>query len=101
MIVKNAGNPSEISPKLISFTEDIINKPTTINTGAVAATGMTISNGAKKRDAINKPAIVSAVKPVRPPSAMPAADSTATICGDVPTALPTIVPIAATFIQEL
>ena len=57
IIVKNAGNPSEISPKFISLTEAIINRPTTISTGAVAATGITMSNGAKNKDAIKSPAL--------------------------------------------
>ena len=79
IMVKNAGSPSEISPKSMSLTDAIINRPTTMSTGAVAATGITMSNGARNKDAIKSPAIVKAVKPVRPPSAIPAADSTATI----------------------
>ena len=76
-----------------------MNKPTTIKTGAVAAAGITINNGAKNKATTNKIEDVIAAIPVRPPSAIPAADSTATICGEAPNIPAIVVPRAATFMQ--
>lgn len=53
-----------------------IRKPTIINAGAVANDGIAVNMGAKSIDTRNKTAVVSAVRPVLPPDATPADDST-------------------------
>lgn len=75
-MVINAGNASEKSEKSIFTTELIMNKPTMIRAGAVAAAGMIKNKGAKKIDNANIQATLTAVSPVRPPEATPEALST-------------------------
>ena len=72
----------------------IINKPTTINAGAVAKEGITLMIG-EKISATRKsmPTIVD-VRPVLPPSVTPEALSTKVVTVDVPSTAPTVVPIA-------
>ena len=74
--VMNAGKPSVKSLKSISSTEEAINTPTIIRAGAVAALGIIRARGAIKRASKNRTPVVTAVKPVRPPSPIPAALST-------------------------
>ena len=61
-----------------------IKKPTRISAGAVAKDGMAIKSGASSVDARNKIADTRAVRPVRPPAATPAADSTKVVMVEVP-----------------
>ena len=75
-IVRKAGRPSLISLKLIFATDDIINNPTMIRAGEVAAAGTIRNNGAKNRAKTNIIAVLTAVNPVRPPEATPDALST-------------------------
>ena len=51
-------------------------KPTTINAGAVANDGMARKIGERNSASTNITAVEIAVRPVRPPSATPAVDST-------------------------
>jgi len=84
-----------MSVKFISTTVDSINNPTTTSAAAVAWAGM-IENSGKKNAAIAKQnAVESAVKPVLPPSATPAEDSTKVVIVDVPNNAPNVVPIAS------
>ena len=76
IIVKNAGIDSVKSSKSIFIIGEIMNNPTIINAGAVAAAGIIIKTGAKNKAKANIPATVNAVIPVFPPSATPAALST-------------------------
>ena len=61
-------------------------------TGAVAVAGTWLNTGARNRDAKNRTPVVIAATPVRPPSSMPAADSTYTMTGEEPVSAPTTVP---------
>lgn len=72
-IAKKAGIASAISVHSISLTADIISTPTTISAGAVANDGIVKNSGAKNNAIAKKNAVETAVKPVRPPSATPAA----------------------------
>lgn len=73
---KNAGIASSRSSQLILVKDDIIITPTIIKTGDVAAAGTIPAIGAIKMQAINKRAVTTLVKPVRPPTPIPAALST-------------------------
>ena len=53
-----------------------IKKPTTISAGAVAKLGIAMKIGAKNIESKKRTAVVKDVRPVLPPSAAPAADST-------------------------
>lgn len=83
MIVRKAGNPWLTSEKSIDITDDIINSPMIINAGAVAA-GTIRKIGAKNKASINITAVLTDVKPVRPPAVTPAALSTKAVLGLVP-----------------
>ena len=73
---KNAGIASSNSSHFTSANEESIITPTIINAGAVASAGTMPTNGANKVDNRNRPAVTTAVKPVRPPAPIPAALST-------------------------
>ena len=66
-----------------------------IRAGAVAAVGIMVKTGAKKRDRANIPAVDRAVRPVLPPSATPEADSTKVVTVEVPRQAPAKVPTAS------
>ena len=94
-IVINAGKASVISEKLISITVDNMNNPTTTSAAAVAWAGI-IENRGKKNAAIAKQtAVDSVVRPVLPPSATPADDSTKVVIVEVPKRAPSVVPTAS------
>ena len=86
------------SVNLISVTAPNIRNPTIINAGAVANDGIVINNGERTTETRNNKPVTAAVKPVRPPSATPAEDSTNVVVVDVPkiapadVATPIIVP---------
>ena len=60
----------------MSVIELNIKKPTTISAGAVAKDGIAVKIGAKNIDSANSTAAVIEVRPVLPPAATPAEDST-------------------------
>ena len=95
MIVINAGMPSERSVNSICAAALIIIKPTMIRAGADAAEGTSKKRGLKKSAIKKMRAVVTDVRPVRPPSATPAVLSTKLVIVDVPSAAPTTVPIAS------
>ena len=74
--VKKAGMAIVKSSQAISAKELIIMQPTITRTGEVAALGIAEMSGAKTVDSANPAATITEVKPVRPPAAIPAADST-------------------------
>ena len=86
---------NESSVQWILETCCIIKKPTIISAGAVANAGIAKNTGEKNNAAKNKQPAVNAVKPVLPPSAMPADDSTKVVIVDVPKSEPAVVPIAS------
>src|SRR5699024_2936459 len=94
-ITRNTGNVSSIDDQSTSLIELIINAPTITNTGdVIAATPETApTNGPKSEATMNKTATVTAVRPVRPPAATPAEDSTNAAFGLVPNIAPTVVAI--------
>ncbi len=61
-----------------------INTPTIINAGAVTCEVTTDSNGEKNKPNKKKIPVVIAVIPERPPTAIPADDSTNAPTGEVP-----------------
>ena len=68
---------SAMSPSnFILRIEAIIRRPTTTRAGVVAKLGMARKTGERKRATMKRAAVVRAVKPVRPPWATPAEDST-------------------------
>ncbi len=71
----NAGMASSVVNQLIFVTGRSINAPTNTNAGAVAIAGTMLSKGARKRKGRKRNAATTAVKPVRPPSSIPTADS--------------------------
>ena len=73
-----------MSLKLILATDEIINSPTIISAGDVAAAGTIKNNGAKNRASINIIAVLTEVSPVRPPDATPDALSTYAVMVLVP-----------------
>lgn len=70
----------------------VMKKPTTMRAGAVANEGMVRKRGEKKRDSKNSAPVTMAVRPVLPPSAMPAEDSTKVVMVEVPNMAPMVVP---------
>ena len=95
-IVMYAGTAVKTSlVQLILATCCIIKKPTIISAGAVANAGIAKNIGDRNSDTANRQPAVTAVKPVLPPSAMPADDSTKVVIVDVPKSEPVVVPIAS------
>lgn len=94
-MVRNAGKPSLMSLKLILATDEIINKPTIIKAGEVAAAGTIRNNGAKNSAKMKNNAVLTEVSPVRPPDATPDALSTYAVTVLVPSIEPTVVPRAS------
>ena len=69
--------------------------PTRMRTGAVASRGILTTTGPKKMDRAKRRETVRLVRPVLPPTLIPAADSQATIRGLVPRKAPSALPAAA------
>src|SRR5699024_11420825 len=65
-----------------------INAPTIINAGAVISVVMTARIGEKNKAIAKQVAIITDVKPVLPPTAIPAEDSTLVAGVDVPSIAP-------------
>ena len=78
-----------------STTASNIRKPTKISAGAVAKDGMEVNNGENKVARRNNKPVVSAVRPVRPPTATPAEDSTKVVVVEVPNNAPAEVATAS------
>ena len=76
MIVRKTGIASSMLSRLTFCNGESMYNPTMINAGAVAADGTIKNNGAQNKAMANKTATESAVIPVLPPSATPAALST-------------------------
>lgn len=70
-------------------------KPTTTRAGAVAKEGMARKMGERKRDRPKRAAEKRPVRPVRPPSAIPAALSAKVVTVEVPSTAPAAVPTAS------
>ena len=83
------------SSNLIFVTLLNIRNPTIISAGAVANDGTAINTGAKNIEMRNRNAVVIAVRPVLPPSATPAEDSTYVVVVDVPSTAPAVVATAS------
>ena len=74
---------------------DIINKPTKMRAGVVAAPGTIRNNGEKNMDKKKSPATTKAVSPVRPPADTPVALSTKVVTVLEPRHAPEVVAIAS------
>ncbi len=94
MLVKKAGMAWLMSAQSMCCDSPIIMAPTRIRMGAVAAVGTFPKSGARKTEAKKRRPTTTAVRPVRPPSRMPAADSTCTMMGLQPAMAATTVPRA-------
>lgn len=70
--VMKQGTASVGSARLMSFSGCSIRKPTRNRTQAVAAAGMVMKSGERKRAARKSMATVKEVMPVRPPATTPA-----------------------------
>lgn len=79
----------------MSVIELNIKKPTTISAGAVANDGIAVKIGAKNIDSANSTAAVIEVRPVLPPAATPAEDSTNVVVVEVPRTAPAVVATAS------
>ena len=73
---KNAGIASEMSLHSISLRLEAIMQPTMTSTPAVAADGTAEITGDRKIDSAKQMDTTTEVRPVRPPAAIPAEDST-------------------------
>ena len=71
----------------------IIRNPTITSAGAVAKLGMARKIGEKNSASRKKRPDTTAVRPVRPPSAIPELDSTKVVMVEVPRQAPTMVPM--------
>ena len=72
--VKNAGIAISISSHVINLNSFIIIIPTTTKIGAVAADGITLTNGAAIIASKKPIEMTTDVKPVRPPALIPACE---------------------------
>ena len=68
----NAGRYSDISLKSKSFNPCSIKQPIKISAGAIAISGIRLTNGPAISNKAVKPATTSDVKPVLPPTLTPA-----------------------------
>lgn len=87
-IVTKAGKASPMYDQLTDVTWRIIMHPTRMRVHPVAHGGMEANIGAKKIDTRKQTPVVIAVRPVRPPSVIPAPDSTKHVTGEQPTREP-------------
>ena len=86
--IKKEGIAISISFHLILLKDCAIKTPTIINAGAVTCEVTTANKGENSKLKINKIPVVIAVIPQRPPTAIPADDSTYAPTGDVPSREP-------------
>lgn len=94
-IVMNAGRAAVGSLHSISLTPPIISIPTYTRDAAVAQLGTRDAMGARNMAIKNIAAVNTEERPVRPPSAMPAEDSTKVVTVDVPQTAPKQVAAAS------
>ncbi len=84
IIVKNAGITISNFVQLIRRISIAISAPTIINAADVTSTEITLTSGEKNNATTKHAAITTDVKPVFPPTAIPAEDSTLVAGVDVP-----------------
>ncbi len=84
---KKAGRASSKWLQSTSRNDETIMTPTIIKAGAVAAGTIPI-NGKIRIERRKRTAVVTAVRPVRPPAEIPAADSTYVVVFEVPNSAP-------------
>ena len=94
-MVRKQGIAVSISDQSIFSTPFIMNTPTMIRAGAVAAEGTMPATGARITASRNRMPVVMEVRPVRPPSSMPVEDSTKVVTVEVPSSAPVQVAIAS------
>ena len=94
-MVMNAGTAAEESLQSISLTPPIIRMPTKMSEAAVAQLGMSAAMGARNIAMKNIAAVKTEERPVLPPSAMPAEDSTKVVTVEVPQTAPKHVAAAS------
>ena len=75
---------TSISCQSIFFTEAIMNTPTMMSAGAVAAPGIIPATGARRTAKKNSMETTTEVRPVLPPSEIPVEDSTNVVTVEVP-----------------
>jgi len=93
--VTNAGSASPGYRQFISVTERAIIQPTRTRVQPVAHGGMDAKMGAKNREMKKQTPVVMAVRPVRPPSEIPAPDSIKAVTGEVPSKEPIEIEMAS------
>lgn len=91
--IKNEGIAISKFPHSICRKDCAINTPTIINAGAVTCEVTTDSNGEKNKPNKKKIPVVIAVIPERPPTAIPADDSTNAPTGEVPNKEPASIAV--------
>ena len=94
-MVTNAGKASPIKDQLTDVTCRIIIQPTRIRVQPVAQGGIEAKIGAKNMEIKKQTPVVIAVRPVRPPSVIPAPDSMKAVHGEQPNSDPTEMVIAS------
>ena len=94
-IVTKAGRASPMNAQFTDVTWRIIMHPTRISVHPVAHGGMEAKIGAKKIEIRKQRPVVMAVRPVRPPSVMPAPDSIKAVTGEQPKSEPIEIVIAS------
>lgn len=95
-MARKAGTASPMYFQLISATEAAIMEPTRIKTQPVAQGGMDAKMGAKKTLMKKQRPVITAVRPVLPPSEIPAPDSTNAVTGGTPNTAPMDMLMAST-----
>uniref|UniRef100_A0A1Y1L1A2 Uncharacterized protein n=1 Tax=Photinus pyralis TaxID=7054 RepID=A0A1Y1L1A2_PHOPY len=95
-IARKAGTASPMYFQLISGTAPAIIDPTRIRTQPVAQGGIEAKIGAKKTAMKKQKPVAMEVKPVLPPSEIPAPDSTKAVTGGTPRTAPTEMHSAST-----
>src|SRR3954471_6148870 len=88
MMVKKDGITISSLLQSILLISIAINAPTIINAGAVTSNVITARIGEKNKAIVKQAAIMTDVKPVLPPTAIPAEDSTLVAGVDVPNIAP-------------
>src|ERR1700709_1166734 len=94
--VRNAGIESPVYRQLISVQALAIIAPTSIKVHPVAHGGIDAKIGAKKIETKKQMPVTQAVRPVAPPSEIPAPDSTNAVTGGDPKRDPIVIPNAST-----
>ena len=84
-----------LSENFSSVMPSNIRKPTKIRAGAVAKEGMEVNRGENRVAHRKRTPVVMAVRPVRPPTATPAEDSTKVVVVEVPSTAPAEVATAS------